>query len=250
MLIKKEYLKNIFPSGFWGSLSLALGILMQPLSKTEGAIVNGSFESGPSVITSLSGGTAVGGGDAPWTVGDLFGWEVGGGGPNNVLASNQNIYYGTVSNGDPAGGGPHSGTLAAVFPNFPTYDGYISQQVLSTVAGQEYKISFWLSNQIGDATNNSMTVNWGGTNSGTSIIGGVNLLGPTPLPVSVGWTLHEFTVTAPTNNARLSFIGGNSAAGNLVDDVSIAETPEPGTMVLLGAGAAMMGLSRRRRAVS
>lgn len=251
-MIKRELLKTLFPTGLLSSFALIFSIFMLPLSMTHGAIVltNGSFESGPSVITSGFGGTGVGGGDVSWTVGNLLGWEVGGGGPNNVLASNQNIYYATISNGQPPGGGPHSGILAAVFPNFPSYDGYISQQVLGTVAGQEYKISFWLSNQIGDAANNAMTVNWGGTISGSSIGGGVNLLGPTALAVSVGWTFHEFTATAPTNDARLSFIGGNSAAGNLVDDVSVVQTPEPGTVVLLGAGAAMMGLSRRRRAVS
>ncbi len=235
---------------------LLSGLLVLLVHGAHAAIVltNGSFESDPTVIAPGGSGTAPGGGDAPFTVGSLSGWQVGGSSPgNDVLASNRSGYYATISNGQAAGGGPHSGTLAAVFPNFTAsggYDGYISQQVLGTKTGQDYKISFWLSDQLEDQGNNSMTVNWGGTISGSSIAGGVNLLGPTPQVASVGWTLHEFTVTAPTNDARLSFIGGNSSAANLVDDVAVVETPEPGTIVLLVAGAAMMGLSRRRRAVS
>jgi hypothetical protein len=141
-----------------------------------------------------------------------------------------------------------------VLPNLSPYNGYISQAVSGVVAGSLYRISFWLSNQIGDAANNFIDVKWGGTiaSAGAPLTGGVSLSGGSPaipgaIPVQVSWTRYEFDVTAPVNNARLTFIGGNSAAGNLIDDVSVVLIPEATTLTMLGAGMLLMGLHRVRR---
>ncbi len=240
------------------SLSSAL---LSPLAHAN-LVNNGGFEDGATVPhPGFGGGTAIGGGDADLTNGNLNGWEVG---PStnapNVLATNQNIYYATGSNGDPTSAlsGPHSGDLAAVFPNFPQYDGYISQAATGVVGGYLYKISFWLANQIGDNANNYMNVNFGGTISpgGGPITGGNTLTGGSPalpgaIPVPTDWTYYEFIEGAPTNNARLSFIGGNAAAGTLIDDVNVElyAVPEVNSFGLaMGLGLLALGtMSRVRR---
>ena len=245
-------------------------------------VLNGGFEDGP-VVQQAFGGTASGGGDTSHINGSLANWDVGPtGGGLNVLATNQSAYYASVSNSDPVNAlsGPHNGPLdgnmpvgplnpviggdlAAVFPNFPAYDGYISQAVSGAVIGYFYKIGFWLANQIGDNANNYMDVKWGGTiaSPGALLVGGSSLVGGTPtlpgaIPVPTDWTYYEFIKAAPSNDARLSFIGGNDAAGNLIDDVSVEfyavpEVSSFGTAMGLGLLAlGTMGRVRRRSCVT
>ncbi len=222
-------------------------------------VVNGGFEAGATTINPV-GGTAVGGGDTAWKDGSLAGWDLGPSSNSpNVIATNQNIYYATTSNSDPgaAQGGPHSGELAAVFPNFPLYNGYISQVITGLTVGQIYTVSFWLANQIGDNANNYMRVNWGGTiaSPGDPITGGTDFTGGTPplpgaIPVPTDWTYYSFNVTATDTSQRLSFIGGNDAAGNLIDDVVVVvpETSAIGTLTGLGL-LALCAVLRIRRPV-
>jgi hypothetical protein len=242
-----------------GLLSFSTSLEAQINGSVSGSVpelvMNGGFEDGVVQVLPVNG-TAVGGGSTSLKNGSLASWDVG---PStnmpNVLATNESLYFATIANGDPAGGGPHSGEVAAVFPNFPTYDGYVSQAIAGVVAGGAYRISFWLSNQIGTNPNNYMDVNWGGSiaSLGAPITGGMSLSGGSPsipgaIPIGTAWTYYQFDVVATSNNARLSFIGGNSAAANLIDDVSVVAIPEPSTLIMLGAGMFLMGLRRHRRA--
>jgi hypothetical protein len=251
-LMKSPFLPTRFYLQAAASLTVA-GVVFLSEARAN-LVVNGGFEAGATTVNPING-TAVGGGNTSQVNGSLAGWDVGGGGPNNVLATNESLYYATITNGDPAGGGPRTGDLAAVFPNFPVYDGYISQAVIGVVAGQAYRISFWLSNQIGDSTLNSINVNWGGTftNSSSPITGGVSLSGfPAAIPVAVGWTPYSFDVVAPTNDARLSFIGGADAAAILLDDV-IVVVPEVSSFgFAMGLGLLALGstIRLRRRALA
>ena len=241
-------------------------------------VVNGGFEAGAAVVLG-AGGTTTGGGDTSWIEGSLSGWQVGPvpatNGPN-VLATNQNIYYATASNNDPgvnALSGPHSDLLsdgithsgvglAAAFPNTPNFDGYISQAVTGVVGGYIYKIGFWLANQIGDNAQNYMQVMWGGDiiNPGDPLTGGYSLNGtggnpgnptlPGAIPVPTDWKYYEFITGAPSDNARLTFIGGNTAAGNLIDDVSVVfeAVPEVSSFgMVMGLGLLALGTVARVR---
>lgn len=210
-------------------------------------VADGGFEAGVTFVAGGSG-VAAGGGVADWYEGNLaLNWQLGGSQITNALATNSQAYF-------DVGGGPKSGVLAAVLANTPIYDGYISQAILGVVAGQAYRVSFWLSNQIGDNPFNYIDVNWGGTYTGPNdpISGGVSLAGggpaiPGAIPVQPGWTYYEFDVVAPSNNARLSFIGGNTAAGTLIDDV-IVVVPEVSSFgVAMGLGLLAFGSTVRLR---
>ena len=217
-------------------------------------VVNGGFEAGATVVAATGiGGTAVGGGDASLTNGNLSGWTVGptGNGLVNAIATNNSAYFGTISatgqgNGNqampgsvfgPGGGGPHSGALAAVFPN-GLYDGYISQAIAGLTQGEIYRVSFWLSNQLGDVANNSLGVTFGAS----------TVLAPTALTVPMGWTLYTQDVVADATTMNLKFTGGNTPAGNLLDDVSVIAVPEVSSFgMLTGLGLLAFGTAARFR---
>jgi len=226
--------------------------LASPLFSTSAhanMVVNGGFEDGASSVLPF-GGTAVGGGGTDLINGSLNGWTVGpvpNGTALNVLATNDSSYYGTDIQS-----GPHSGDLAAVFPNFPNYNGYMAQAISGVVGGSIYQISFWMANQVGDNPNNGITVNWGGiiASPGASITDGTNLMGPVAIPVPLQWTQYSFTVGASSDNALLSFIGGNSSAATLIDDVDVefVAVPEVSSFgMVMGLGLLALGTAMRVR---
>ena len=122
-------------------------------------------------------------------------------------------------------------------------------EAVATTTGDLYRVSFWMSNQIGDAPGNSLRVNWGGTDTGTAITGGTNIFGPVALTVPLGWTQHTMDVVGGAGTTtRLSFIAGNDAAGNLIDDVSVIAVPEVSSFgMLTGLGLLAFGTAARFR---
>jgi hypothetical protein len=236
------------------AISLASPLLSS--SAHANLVVNGGFEAGATVVAATGiGGTAVGGGDASLTNGDLSGWTVGptSNGLVNAIATNNSAYFGTISatgqgNGADAvpgsgvfgagGGGPRSGALAAVFPNGLPYDGYISQAIAGLTQGEIYRVSFWLSNQLGDVANNRLGVTFGAS----------TVLAPTALTVPMGWTLYTQDVVADATTMDLKFTGGNTPAGNLLDDVSVIAVPEVSSFgMLTGLGLLAFGTAARFR---
>lgn len=259
--------RPLFSAFVIAAISLASPLLSS--SARANLVTNGGFEAGATVIVPGIGGTAVGGGDTSWTDGSMAGWDVGpANGSVNAIATNTNPFYGTISatgpgNGADAvpvtgvfgagGGGPHSGVLAAVFPNGMPYDGYISQAISGLVAGEWYRVGFWISNQLGDVSNNSnsLAVSWGGnidTLHGSVLTGDSVKWGPSVLTVPLGWQYQYFDVKADASTERLNFIAGNAAAGNLIDDVSVVAVPEVSSFgMLTGLGLLAFGTAARIR---
>jgi hypothetical protein len=112
----------------------------------------------------------------------------------------------------------HSGLYGAYLgewawlPGDPSV-GSLSQDV-STVAGQQYVVSFWLTS-VGDSTGattpNSFTARWNGS----------TLYDKTNLP-ALDWTNLQFTVPATTTRTTLEFDFNNVPAGFGLDDVGVA----------------------------
>lgn len=249
----------------WAAPILVLSILFLPAASIGAVVVaNGDFESGSTVVQAGAGGVNSSGNVASSIMGSLSGWDVSNG-AFDVIATNSQTYLSLNSNPSwvasaPVGAipGPHQNGVAnqnglvAAFVSFPSYNGYISQPIQGVVSGQQYHISFWLSNQIesGSFPNNSMSAYFGGTialDGSLNLTNASTLLSPTPIAVPTGWVKYEYDVTAPANNARLSFQGGNTNSAVLLDDVTVVETPEPSALVMLGIGAALAGMRRNRR---
>lgn len=128
----------------------------------------------------------------------------------------------------------HSGSQGIDLAGTPGPGGV--NQNITTVAGQSYLISFWVSSN-GGAISNRLTVNFDGTAHTYSS------------PAQRDWTQYSFTAVASSNLANLSFstpLTGN--AGPLLDDVSVSSAvPEPATISLVAAGMLLAFARLRRR---
>lgn len=141
--------------------------------------------------------------------GDFTGWT--GGFPDNFVASGNPFFI-------------HSGTYGVAFG--ATSLSYLSQ-TLTTTAGTNYDVSFWLNSNGPD---NQVTLSWGGN----SIFNQSNI-------AADGWTKYSFTETATSSSTLLSFGLEQISRYSGLDDISVTPTsavPEPSTwaMMLLGFG--------------
>jgi len=138
---------------------------------------------------------------------------------------------------------PQSGTYAAFFGSPVASTGGIFES-LATVAGQAYTVSFWLKNEndvTGIATPNSFSFNW---NGGAAELSLTNV-------AATAYHQYMFTLLATSATTDLRFTFGNDPSFWDFDNVSVnlarSAVPEPGTLALLGLGAALAGLRRRNR---
>ena len=254
------------PLSIFRSLVLAVvGISLIPATHLEGAIVlTDDFETGANNLNSPGAPIA-----GQWiTTPNLVGW---------ILRDN----LGVAGNGDVAGTdhysspdgiyfAPHSGNIVAAFYAFGNGGGTFTSSMERLVPTNlftigTYDISFWISNPLADtnARQNLFSLRWGSTLLDLSSYDPrfklPNLLndelpgGPNEyvLDANTNWFQVVITgLTATSANTLLKFTGQNNHNATLVDDVQVVETPEPSTIVLLGAGMVIAGLRRRRRAGS
>lgn len=115
----------------------------------------------------------------------------------------------------------HSGSYKANFGPVGSL-GYISQE-LGTIAGQSYKLAFWVRSD-GSFPNQFVAI-WGGD----TIFERSN----TPYQP---FTEYSSTVTASTNSTSLVLGFQNDWGWLYIDDVSVNPVPIPGAVVLLGSG--------------
>jgi choice-of-anchor C domain-containing protein len=173
-------------------------------------VTNGSFES---ITGSNPVGTyrKVNAGET-----DIVGWTVGGTSVDII-----NSAYGAISgNSIDMLGSPGPGSLS---------------QMLSTVVGQTYVLSFDLSYN-------------GGTykDIGVSLAGGAQTFFTGGSP----FNHHTLQYTATSASTQLAFFSTGDAnySGAVLDNVSVAAVPEPETYAMLLAGLGLMGgIARRRR---
>lgn len=193
-------------------------VCLWPSPARANLIVNGDFE-----VPNLVGtGFAIYPG-----VGPVTGWasSVGGG---------IEIQYGNVA------GLAHS--LDQLVELDSTSNSNMFQDV-ATTPGQGYTLSFWYSPRPGQpASTNPVEVYWDGVLLDTRTgVGGPNTV----------WTQFSYTVYGSVGpDTRLLFlaVGTSDSLGGYLDDVALeAAVPEPGTLLLVGSGLAVLARRRSRR---
>jgi hypothetical protein len=201
-------------------------------SASPNLMVNGSFEG--ATVTDP-------------TTGDILpsGWSLGPPSP----ASLSKINVDTATN--PATDlGPEDGTHYARFQSTATNGTKdCLWQDISTVAGQQYTVSFWVAITSTSVGNNlSLDPIWDeNTANATSLGTSAFYFAPTntaPVP----YQLFSFTETASTNWTRLDFHAVDQNGSILLDNVSVSaiSVPEPASFAVLGCVMLITGLRRRR----
>jgi len=115
-------------------------------------------------------------------------------------------------------------------------------QVLSTVIGQVYTLSFDLAgNPFGLSPSKGLSVNLGPVGLYDFDTTGHNA-------GNMGWTHYTAIFAAVSTSTTLSFASRTSGnAGPALDNISVSAVPEPETYAMLLAGLGLMGTMARRR---
>ena len=211
-----------------------IGMLLLPIS-VRGAIVNSNvgFEDDKDF-------------SAPIAQAPLSSWVISQfPGVNEVLGRDTTSLYALA---------PYEGNIAAAFASAAdaTGSGASIKQTLATTTGSTYKLSLWVANSIQDSgnQNNIFSVRWGGnliTLSGTFITE-VSTTSTYVVTPDTNWFQIVANNLSPTGSSTtLEISARNNNWATLVDYVLVEETPEPSTVLMLGLGATMVGLRRRRQ---
>lgn len=193
--------------------AVALLLAALPHAAQASVVINGSFEQGPAFTSSFTtlgtNSTAITG----WTVTrgsvDLIGsyWNHSDGARSIDLNGNQ------------------AGTIAQMIP---------------TIAGKRYTVSFDISSNPDRAFAKSMLVGFG---NATPVA--VTFTSPITRPLQWQTVILRFTATAPTT--RLSFQSTTPGAWGMALDNVAADVPEPATWAMLITGFGLVGAAMRRR---
>jgi len=137
------------------------------------------------------------------------------------------------------GYGAYSAPNSANFGAVSSEDDELSQ-ILSTVAGDSYTLSFYLAHDTTDSAND-FSASW----NGSDVLSLVDAS-------AFGYTQYTYTVAATSSSTTLAFYGRENPSWYDLDNVSVtgqagSAVPEPSSLLLLGSGlAGLAGLARRK----
>jgi hypothetical protein len=167
--------------------------------------------------------------------------------PGEVLADNSSLGKVTLTNEDLK---EAIGNTDIVATNLQTYSNATPQHH-AVFTNKQYTLTMFLRD---DASGQGTTLTFHGEFNGTLDAGSANIkntfLGQTSFTVRLGdnlytTTLSTYVAPGPPDATNTGSIGGHT---DVV--VSVVHLPEPTSLALLGLGAGLLGLARRRRRLS
>jgi len=201
-------------------------ILFAGCASAANIVYNGDFE----------GGTYVG------PNGDIVpnGWTDGP--PYPASLSNLNVEN-TVNSDQ----GPESGTNYVAYMSTAPSGKDCLYQDLTTVAGQQYDLSFWVAftaSNTGVGPNVGMDVVWDEQGSNYTLLDNSEYSAPSNTG-PVGYEEFTYVATASSTDTRIDFHGVETNGAILLDNVSVSpvsSAPEPVSLVLTGAALLLVGV--------
>jgi choice-of-anchor C domain-containing protein len=195
----------------------ALAMSVQAAPALAVTVINGGFEDS----TASGQFETLGGSQLPgWTVTDTI----------DLIGSYWEGANGSAQSVDLAGNSP----------------GAIQQTINGLIAGQVYRLSFFVSANPDNGPNPRLGSFAIGANNGSISVNTAGI----GRPNSMLWRRQDYIFTGSGSPTVLSFAAdpGSSAFGLALDDVSISAVPEPSTWAMLIFGFAGIGYMMRRRA--
>lgn len=197
---------------------LAIALLMcwafsAPSAYATSIVANGDFEL-PVVPAGAPGYQFRFTGDPTWE------WTSGGG----------SAFRGTVQFNADYGQSVGAGTQSVQLE----HPGDFISQVLTTIPGAVYNLSFLLASYVQPGTSSLFVTIDGGA--------------PIPFLGTAAWTLQTYSFTADFASTTLRFeSSGSSVTYPHLDSISVEAVPEPATLLLFGTGLAAAGVRRYRQ---